>query len=149
MQKAAAQSSERELAAQNAEREIEKFYMAEFMQSHIGEVFPGTVSGVTRMGLFIMLPFGAEGMVPVEALPDSGFDYDERRMTLTGRRGMVFSFGMPLEVVCVSADPGSGQIDFRLEGTPTLHVKRKEERRPTPQKPKQKRGKKPPKWKRR
>ena len=148
VQKAAAQSSERELAAQNAEREIEKFYMAEFMQSHIGEVFPGTVSGVTRMGLFVMLPFGAEGMVPVEALPDYGFDYDERRMTLTGRRGTVYSFGMPLEVVCVAAEPGTGQIDFRLEGTPTLPAKRKEDGR-TPLKPKQRKTKKPPKWKRR
>ena len=147
-QKAAVQSSERELAAQNAEREIEKFYMAEFMQNHIGEKFTGTVSGVSRFGLFVMLPFGAEGMVGVEALPDYDFNYDEHRMTLTGRKGTVFSFGMPLEVVCVAANPGTGQIDFRLEGTPTLHVKRKEERR-TPPKPKQRKTKKPPKWKRR
>lgn len=149
-QKAAVQSSERELAAQNAEREIEKFYMAEFMQGHIGETFPGTVSGVTRFGLFVMLPFGAEGMVPTEALPGSDYAYDEHRMTLTGRDGTVFSFGMPLEVVCVNAEPGTGQIDFRLEGTPTLHVKRKEEKKPTPPKKNgRKKGYKSPKWKRR
>ena len=43
--KAAEQSSRRELAAQSAEREIEKCYMAEFMQARIGEAFPGAVSG--------------------------------------------------------------------------------------------------------
>ncbi len=36
VQKAAVQSSQRELAAQSAEREIEKRYMAEFMAGHVG-----------------------------------------------------------------------------------------------------------------
>ena len=49
------------------------------------------------------------------ALPDDDYTYDEVRMTLTGRRTKaVWSFGMPLEVVCAAADPGSGQIDFAL-----------------------------------
>lgn len=148
-QKAAVQSSQRELAAQSAEREIEKFYMAEFMQGHIGETFPGTVSGVSRFGLFVMLPFGVEGMVPVEALPGHGYAYDEHRMTLTGRDGTVFSFGMPLKVVCVAAEPGTGRIDFRLEGTASLRVKRKEEKRPMPPKAGKKKGYKPPRRKRR
>ncbi len=146
-QQAAVQSSQRELAAQNAEREIEKFYMAEFMLSHVGEVFQGTVSGVTRFSIFVTLPFGVEGVVPAEDLPDDDYVHDEARMTLTGRRtGVVYSFGMPLEVVCVSADPGSGQIAFRLNGM----VKRSPQRsRPTeyskPPKHKQKRSFHPPK----
>ena len=49
------------------------------------------------------------------ALPDDDYTYDEVRMTLTGcRTKAVWSFGMPLEVVCAAADPGSGQIDFAL-----------------------------------
>lgn len=147
-QKAAAQSSERELSAQNAEREIGKFYAAEFMQGHVGERFPGTVSGVSRAGVFVTLPFGAEGLIPIEALPDYDFDYDEQRMTLTGRKGTVFSFGMTLEVICVAANPGTGEIDFRLEGTPSISIKHKGEHR-TPPKSKQRKTKKPPKWKRR
>lgn len=116
-QQAARQSSERELAAQSAEREIEKFYMAEFMQGHLGERFSGLVSGVTRFGLFILLANGVEGLLPATALPEDGYSYDEGQMTLTGERtGVVFSFGMALEAVCVSADPGSGQIEFCLPG---------------------------------
>lgn len=146
-QRAAAQSSQRELAAQNAEREIEKFYMAEFMLSHVGQAFTGAVSGVTRFGLFVTLPFGAEGMIPAEALPDDDYIHDETRMVLTGRRtGAVYSFGMPLEVVCVSADPGSGQIDFRLAGAPTHSLPRsKPVHVGKPPKQKQKRGYRPPK----
>lgn len=149
VEKAAVQSSQRELAAQSAEREIEKFYMAEFMKDHIGEKFPAAVSGVTRYGLFVALSFGVEGMVPVESLPGFDYDYDEARMTLTGRGG-TFTFGMPVEVVCVAADPGSGQIDFRLEGTPSVTVKRTEERR-LPKSPKQKKKQtyRPPKKKKR
>ena len=63
---AAKQSSQREIAAQTAERDIEKLYFAEYMQGHLGETFPVTVSGVTRFGLFVALPTGIEGLIPVE-----------------------------------------------------------------------------------
>ena len=114
---AAVQSSQRELAAQSAEREIEKRYMAEYMAAHLGEEVWGAVSGVTRFGLFVALANGVEGMLPLEALPGGRYDYDEAHMVLSGSEGR-YSFGMPLQVVCVRADPGSGQIDFQLAGTP-------------------------------
>ena len=146
-ERAAMQSSQRELAAQSAEREIEKFYMAEYMADRIGEKFSATVSGVTRNGLFVVLPFGVEGMVPVESLPGFEYDYDEYRMTLTGRSGQ-FTFGMSVEVVCVAADPGTGQIDFRLEGTPMAIPKRRVEKKPAqPPKGRKKQSYKPPKRK--
>ncbi|NCB62776.1 MAG: ribonuclease R [Clostridia bacterium] len=117
-QQAAVQSSDREVAAMNAEREIEKCYLAEYMRGHIGESFTGAVSGVTKFGLFVGLENGVEGLVGAAALPGDRYEYDEVRMTLTGARtGTVYSFGMPLEVTCVAADPGSGQIDFILTGT--------------------------------
>lgn len=115
VQKAAMQSSERELAAMNAERDIEKCYLAEYMQGHIGETFEGLVSGVAKFGLFVTLTNGVEGFLPAGALPDDEYQFDEKRMTLTGQRlKMLFSFGMPLTVVCVTADPASSQVDFRL-----------------------------------
>jgi len=136
-QKAAVQSSEREIAAQSAEREIEKLYMAEYMQDHMDEVFLGAVSGVTKYGVFIMLTSGVEGFLPVEALPSDRYHHDEGRMTLRGEyKGEVFSFGMGLKVVCVAADPGSGRIEFRLEGhveeTERPRVRAKDERSSRP-----------------
>jgi ribonuclease R len=83
-QKAAVQSSQRELAATSAEREIEKRYLAEYMRGHVGEQFPAVVSGVTRFGLFAALENGIEGLIPVESLPDDTYHFDEGRMTLTG-----------------------------------------------------------------
>ena len=151
-QKAAVQSSEREIAAQNAEREIEKLYFAEYMLGHIGEEFAGAVSGVTKYGLFVMLTSGVEGFLPAETLPGDRYHYDEGRMTLRGEHsGEVYTFGMGLKVVCVSADPGSGQIEFRLEGyvegSEKPRVRARDERRPRPNGA-AKRGGRPPKRKR-
>ena len=108
------------------------------MQAHIGESFTGTVSGVTRFGLFVMLPFGVEGLVPADALPDGEYLFDEGRMTLTGTPGgSVFSFGMPLEVVCAAADPGSGEITFGMKDSETGLPRQKTERPAFPRQPKQ------------
>ncbi len=116
-QRAAVQSSDREVKAMNAEREIEKCYLAEFMRAHLGEQFTGAVSGVTKFGLFVALANGVEGLVAAADLPEDRYEYDEVRMTLTGTRTkFVYSFGMPLEVVCAAANAGSGQIDFTLPG---------------------------------
>lgn len=151
-QKAAVQSSDREVKAMNAEREIEKCYFAEYMRAHIGEEFLGAVSGVTKFGLFVALPNGVEGLVAASALPDDRYEYDEVRMTLIGARTKaVYSFGMALPVVCASADPGSGQIDFTLPGVepnphPTVQAKDASPRKKQP--PKAKGGKpgyRPPK----
>ena len=137
VQKAAVQSSQREIAAQTAEREIEKRYMAEFMHGHLGETFAGVVSGVTRFGLFVMLPSGVEGLLPVEALPGQGWQYDESRLTLVSEGGGTsYTFGAPLEVVCAAADPTTGQIDFTLPGVdPLPRAARREKREEAPRPP--------------
>lgn len=117
---AAAQSSEREVAAESAEREIEKLYKAEYMQAHLGEVFDSVVSGVQRYGVFVMLESGVEGLIPVASLEEDEYDFDEKRLTLTGvRTRRQFRYGMPLRVRCVAADSSSGQIDFHLTGPDT------------------------------
>lgn len=116
-ERAAVQSSQRELAAQSAERDIDKLYFADYMHEHLGESFPAAVSGVTRFGVFAALPNGVEGLIPVETLPEDHYEYDELRMSLVGERtGGTYTFGMALTVVCVAADPSTGRIDFRLPG---------------------------------
>ena len=112
---AADQASRRELAAQSAERDIEKLYFARFMQGHLGETFPALVSGVTRQGLFAALPSGVEGFLPLESLPGGRYHYDEDHLTLTGPE-VSYTFGSPLEVVCVLAEPATGRVEFALAG---------------------------------
>ena len=137
--RSALQSSQRELAAQEAEREIEKRYLAEYMTHHVGETFTGAVTGVTRFGLFVMVAGGVEGLLPAEALPGGSWEYDEARLTLEGPNGR-YTLGMELEVECSAADPVSGQVDFILPGGAPVPVRRtrKEEK---PQTPRRKEGK--------
>lgn len=137
--RAALQSSQRELAAQQAEREIEKRYLAEYMSHQLGEKFTGAITGVTRFGLFVMVAGGVEGLLPAEALPGGPWEYDEARLTLQGPNGR-YTLGMELEVECAAADPVSGQIDFILPGgVPVPARKPKQEERSRP--PRRKEGK--------
>ena len=112
---AAEQSSQREMEAMTAEREIEKRYLAEYMESHVGEDYVGTVSGVAGFGLFVALPNGVEGLLPARALPDDYYVYLEDQLALVGERtGVKYTFGMELPVRCVGADAFLGQVDFLL-----------------------------------
>ena len=128
-QKAARQSSQREIAAQTAERAIEKLYLAEYMSAFVGDSFPGVVSGASRNGLFVLLPCGAEGFLPAEALPGGPYVYEENRLRLTdSQSGASYTVGALLTVLCMAADPGSGRIDLALPGAATPPSQRKQRR---------------------
>ena len=107
---AALKSSHAELRAVNAERDCEKFYMAEYMQNHIGEEFDGIVSGVTGSGIFVTLPNTVEGKVGSEAL---GVCAAENNISLTEQlSGRRFTLGDKVRVKCVSVNVAFGIIDF-------------------------------------
>lgn len=112
---AAAVSSDREVKADNAEREIEKIYKAEYMRKHIGERFEGYVSGVQPFGFFVELDNTVEGLVRAEELEGDEYVYNEEAMTLTGlNTKKVFGIGTPVAVECVAANPSAGEVDFRI-----------------------------------
>src|SRR5699024_8714243 len=52
----ALQSSERERAAVDCERDVTDMKMAEYMLNHIGELYKGTISTVTNYGIYVELP---------------------------------------------------------------------------------------------
>lgn len=111
---AAVRSSDCERAAVEAERAADKLMMARFMARHVGEVFDGTVSGVSEWGVYVMLTNGAEGFIHVRSL-DDWFDYDERKMMLRGERtGFVFALGQQLSVVVADVDLTQSAIDLAL-----------------------------------
>ena len=119
---AASQSTTRELAADTAERDIAKLYIAAYMERFLGQDFGGEVTGVQAFGIFVALPNGAEGLVRIESLPGY-FEYDDQKMALTSRAGVRYTIGTPVRVRLVSANRASGQIDFVL--TPTTPIKEK------------------------
>jgi ribonuclease R len=63
----AAQCSDRERAAMKAERDVDAFYAALFMQDKVGEKHAAVVAGVAEFGLFCELTdLFVEGMIPAE-----------------------------------------------------------------------------------
>jgi ribonuclease R len=118
-EEAAAQSTAREQAADNAERDIDKLFLAAFMQPHIGEEFDGEVSGVQSFGVFVSLPCAAEGLIRIENLSGDYYEYDDMHMTLTGKHsGFRYAVGTPVRVRLVAASCVTGQIDFVPAGAP-------------------------------
>ena len=106
--------TERRAAA--AEREAIDRYLAAYMADKVGNRFAAKISGVTRFGLFVTVEgSGANGLVPLQALPSDYWDYDQAGQTLTGRRTRrVFTLAEPVEVRLTEANPVTGGLIFRL-----------------------------------
>ncbi len=110
----AEQSSARERAAVDCEREVDDMKMAEYMEDHIGEEFEGMISSVTSFGMFVELDNLIEGLVPIRDMKDF-FHFDEEHMTLTGERsGLVYKIGDRVVVKVVRASKEEKTIDFEV-----------------------------------
>ena len=90
--------------------------MAELFSSRIGERLTGVVSGCERFGLFVTLDDTyAEGLVPIRALGEEWFTYDEARMCLTGEEsGERWGLGRRVCVEVTGVNVARGQIDLAL-----------------------------------
>ena len=111
-------SSDMEQLAANAERASIKYKQVEFLKDHLGEIYDGTISGVTEWGIYVELTDNmCEGLVPVRDLPDDYFDFDEKNYALVGRRSHVrYTLGDKVRVQVARADLDRKQLDFALVG---------------------------------
>ncbi len=108
-------SSERERAAVECERDVDDMKMAEYMLSHIGEVYIGTIDTVTNFGLYIELPNLIEGMVKIDTLDDDYYFFEENSFSLIGRRtNKRYMLGDKVKVKVVNVNKDKGQIDFEI-----------------------------------
>jgi ribonuclease R len=113
----AAYSSRRERTAEAAERAVEDLKKAEYMMGHIGEVFPGNISGVTSYGLFVELENGVEGLLHMSALTDDYYVFIESEYRLVGKgSGKSYRLGDPINVEVLQANALSRTVDFVLPG---------------------------------
>ncbi len=72
-------ASEKEIVADEAEREIERVMNTIYMKEHVGEVFDGIVIGMNSSSLFIQLDrFPISGVLKVNQLPRGKCIYDDR-----------------------------------------------------------------------
>ena len=112
----ARQTSTLERNATEAEREIIDLKKAQFMESKVGEVFEGFVSGVTGFGVFVELKeYFVEGLIHVTTLSDDYYTFDEKTHRLTGDgTNKSFSVGDDITVVIEGVDIARRQIDMKI-----------------------------------
>jgi ribonuclease R len=112
--KLALHSSEREVAASDAERDSIKMKQVEFLSERIGEEFDAVVSGVTERGLYVEeQTTHADGMIRVKDVGDDYFEYDEKNYQLLGRRTRKsYRLGDPIRVRLSAARIAEKELDF-------------------------------------
>lgn len=108
-------SSEMEQEEEEAERDLYEIKKCEFMQKHVGEIYDGSISGVTSFGIFVELENTVEGLIRLENMKDDYYVYDENCMRLIGKRtNKIFKLGDKVKVKVVSANKLLCRIDFEL-----------------------------------
>ncbi len=111
----AEQSSIRERAADEAEREVEDLKKAEYMKDRIGEEYDGIISSVTSFGMFVELENTIEGLVHMSNMEDDYYQFDETHHMLIGeRRRRTFRIGDSVRIKVLNADIANRTIDFSL-----------------------------------
>lgn len=115
-QEYAQQSSERERIAVTAERDAQDLKKAEFMESKIGEIYEGIISGVTSFGIFVELENTVEGFVRFENLGNDYYIYDEEKRRLIGEQTKeIFKIGDKMKVKVIEANKLQKRISFAKE----------------------------------
>ena len=117
LEEACVQCSERELAAQMAERDSIKEMHAKWINNHLGEEFDAIISGVTEFGLFVQLTDTlTEGLVPIRTIERGDYmQFDEENYCLiAARSGKTYTLSDAVRVRVVKVDVERKLIDFVL-----------------------------------
>lgn len=109
-----------ERRAESAEREYVSWKKVQFMKDKLGEQFEGHITGVKSFGFFVQVePFFIEGLVPVSALTDDYYRYDEARHRLVGEHTKrTFTLGDRVKISVARVDLERRRVDFALEEGP-------------------------------
>lgn len=122
--------SDTELEATAAERELRDFLVMQFLhEHHLGDEFPGVVTGVLSKGLFVSIErFLVEGLVTMSNMPSSDGRPDrwlinEATGRMVARRsGASLSVGDIVTVQIVSVDLASRHLELMVTKLPEKSV---------------------------
>ena len=110
-------TSEREVRATEAEREIVQWKKVRFMADKVGDTFEAYVTGVTSFGLFVeLIEHYVEGLVHVSTMADDYYRFSEQNHSLFGENTRkVYRLGDKVTVQVIRVDQERRQIDLALE----------------------------------
>ena len=126
----AAESSQAERRADDAERELMEWKKMRFMEDRVGEDFQGIILSCTKYGFFVELDeLFIEGLVPIATL--SGWGSDERfvfrdtdKQIVSTRTGRAFKIGQRVHVLLDRIDRQQRRLQFALVPATELAAQR-------------------------
>ena len=115
-QNIAESSTRREIDAASAERESKKLKQVEYMSTRVGKVFEGTISGVTKWGMYVEeTETKSEGMIGMRSLGNDFYNFNEKTYSIVGEKtGQKFTLGDPIKFKVVAADLDKKTLDYAL-----------------------------------
>jgi ribonuclease R len=116
----AAESSQAERRADDAERELMEWKKMRFMEDRVGEDFGGIILACTKYGFFVELDdLFIEGLVPITSL--SGWGSDERfvfrdtdKQIVSTQTGRAYKLGQRVQVLLDRIDRQQRRLQFAL-----------------------------------
>ena len=105
-------SSDNEVRAVHAERDIEELYKCIYMRDHVGEELDCVICSVNSFGFFAKTDKLCQGLVPIESL-GNGFSYDRENQILSRGR-TIYRLGMQVKVIVADVDISLRQVNFTL-----------------------------------
>ncbi|MGA2230560.1 MAG: ribonuclease R [Tepidisphaeraceae bacterium] len=105
-----------ERRADDAERELRQVKVLELLVGHIGEDFPGVVTGITNFGIFVQLSmYLIDGVIRYDDLMDDWWDVDIGAGVIRGQRtGKRIGIGDLVTARIVKVDPPRRQLDLAI-----------------------------------
>lgn len=105
-----------ERRADDASRDVTNWLKCYYMQDKVGEIFDGTVSGVTSFGVFVALDDAyVEGLLHVTELGNDYFHYDKAHHAMVGERtNEKYRLGDRVTIKVARVDLETTKIDFSL-----------------------------------
>jgi ribonuclease R len=115
-QNIAEKSTAREIDAAGAERESKKLKQVEYMSDKVGQVFEGTISGVTEWGMYVEEnETKSEGMIKIRDIGDDYFEFDKKTYSIFGQKTKKrFTLGDPIRFKVVGADLDKKTLDYTM-----------------------------------
>lgn len=107
------QSSETEVSATQAERDVDDYFKARFMKNKIGEVYDGVISGVMPFGVFVELDNTVEGFIGIETLSGTNYVYNEKQIKLSNGIKS-YKLGDKIRVKVVSVNLAERKVNFNV-----------------------------------
>ena len=105
-----------ERRAVDAERASKKYFQAKYLENQIGEVFKGSITGLTDWGIYVEMEENfCEGMIPLRSIKDDHYTFDEQDFVISGKEtGNEFNIGDVLFVKVSKVSVARRQIDLEL-----------------------------------